>query len=71
MVYNFGFCHHHYNYHNQQQHHNHNQGRTKGWASRAAAPGAKLLGTLRHHWNNPKYGGSQLRFPHMKEFLRI
>jgi len=27
-------------------------------------------GSLRRHWNNRKYGVSNLKFPHAKEFLR-
>jgi hypothetical protein len=27
-------------------------------------------GAQRNHWNTPKYGASQLRIPHAKEFLR-
>jgi hypothetical protein len=28
----------------------------------------KKQGTVRRHWNNLKYGGGTLRFPHAKEF---
>jgi len=28
-----------------------------------------LKGALRRHWNNHKYGASEFRFPHSKEFL--
>lgn len=31
---------------------------------------SKLLGALRRHWNNRRYGDSKLRSPQVKEFLR-
>ena len=45
-------------------------GQKKGRVSRTAARGANLQGTPRRHWNNRKYGGSKLKLPHAKEFLR-
>lgn len=47
----------------------HNQNQTKGPASRAAAGGAKVYGSVRRHWNSRKYGAGKLRFPHEKEFV--
>jgi len=45
-------------------------GRTEGQAGRAAGRGANLFEALRRHWNNRRYGASNLGFPHGKEFFR-
>ena len=45
-------------------------GQKKGRVSRTAARGANLQGTPRRHWNNRKYGASELRFSHGKEFVQ-
>jgi hypothetical protein len=46
------------------------QARINGRANRAALWGANLLGVLRRHCSNLRYGSSKLRFAHAKEFLR-
>ena len=38
--------------------------------SRPASHGSYLSETLRNHWNNRKYGASELNFPQAKGFLR-
>jgi hypothetical protein len=45
------------------------QARTRRKDSRARAPGAKLQGARRRHWNNTKYGASKLRLSLTETFL--
>jgi len=45
------------------------EGRTKGWARRAAARGVNLQGALRCHLNNRKYAFSKVRIPHVQDFI--
>jgi hypothetical protein len=45
------------------------QGRTKWWASRAAAQGANLKGALRCDLNNRKYAFRKVRIPHSQVFI--
>jgi len=45
------------------------QGWSNEWASQAGAQGTNLQGALRYHCNNWKYVASDLRFPHLKEFI--
>jgi hypothetical protein len=45
-------------------------GPVSGTASQAAAREASLRGALRRHWDDRKYGASELTSPHAKVFLR-